>query len=297
MYSSTTQVNQYNAYQYNNSQSQLSPHGAPQLPHRPQYGNDNNNNNNAAPSLPPRNVNPHDQTHMITRKVKLQHVGLNPAPQHPAQPKVKLASAGPERVPFDRKADLYAILTGLEHLEGAFLRDSLTSAQYTTHCNRFLSQFKTWMDVHSSLIQSVDAFVVEAGLNVPAALNRIKAGIPATSVHGGHDTAADTSGLATVDLAEKFITTFDITRVALSMEEPKLEVENIFSYISDLLDSLVKYPNLPADHEIKMKIQHWVQFCASKPNCYYEFTDKELRQLSFDLETSYANFRKFVSKS
>ena len=208
---------------------------------------------------------------------------------------MKLSSAGPERIPFERKADLYAILTGLEHLEGAFLRDSVTSAQYTTHCNRFLSQFKTWMDVHKSLIQSVDSFVLEAGLNVPAAVNRIKVGIPATAVHGGHDTAADTSGLATVDLAEKFITTFDVTRLALSADEPKLEVEGIYSYITDLLDSLSKYPGLPADHDIKMKIQTWVQFCANKPNCYYEFTLQEIRQLSFDLEQSYSSFRKFVA--
>jgi hypothetical protein len=79
------------------------------------------------------------------------------------------------------------------------------------------------------------------------------------------------------------------------MPEPHLEVENIYSYLSDLLDSLAKYPNLPSDHEIKMKVQHWVQFCSSKPNCYYEFTLEELRQLAFDMENSYASFRKFVA--
>lgn len=286
MYPNPAQVNQYNSYQYNNNNNR---------PQQPQY-NQQQQQQQLAPILPPRPVNPHDQTASVISKLKIQYNGINPTTTQPIQEKVRLTSSSSERVPIERKADLYAILVGLEHVEGAFVRGSLTASQYTTSCNRFLSQYKTWMDIHNALITSLESFVLEAGLNVPAAMNRIKAGLPATSVHGGHDTSLD-AGLATVDLAEKFITTFDIARVALSMETPQLEVENIFSYLSDLLDSLVKYPNLPPDSQIKTKVQHWVQFCSSKPNCYYQFSMEELKQLAFDLENSYSNFRKFVGNS
>jgi ESCRT-I complex subunit VPS28 len=284
MYPNPT-INQYNSYQYQVQPPQSQPPPS-QQPYQAQQ----------APALPLRpNTNPNDPTSLVINKLKLQYNGISPPGEPVKEEKIRLTSSTAERIPFERKADLYAILVGLEYLESAFLRDAIAASQYTSHCNRFLSQYKTWLDVHSSIIESVTTFVRDTGLNCPAALNRIKAGIPATSVHGGNDASTDTGGLMTVDLAEKFITTHDIARVALGLENPKLEVENIFSYLSDLLDSLLKYPNLPSDHEIKLKVQYWVQFCSAKPNCYYEFSLEELRQLAFDLENCYSNFRKFVA--
>ena len=47
-----------------------------------------------------------------------------------------------ERQAYDDQATLYAIILATEHLERAYARDAITQQEYTTECNKLISQFR-----------------------------------------------------------------------------------------------------------------------------------------------------------
>jgi ESCRT-I complex subunit VPS28 len=55
---------------------------------------------------------------------------------------VELYTTSKERQMYDDQANLYAIIMATEHLERAFARDAITREEYTTECNKLISQFR-----------------------------------------------------------------------------------------------------------------------------------------------------------
>jgi len=55
---------------------------------------------------------------------------------------VELFESSRERQKYDDQASLYAIIVATEHLERAFARDAVSDAEYTTQCNKLISQFR-----------------------------------------------------------------------------------------------------------------------------------------------------------
>jgi len=55
---------------------------------------------------------------------------------------VKLSKNAWEREKNDNMADLFSILTTLQHLEKAYIRDTVTSKEYTAACSKLLVQYK-----------------------------------------------------------------------------------------------------------------------------------------------------------
>jgi ESCRT-I complex subunit VPS28 len=55
---------------------------------------------------------------------------------------IELYSNAKERQAYDDQANLYAIIMATEHLERAYARDDLTKEEYTTECNKLISQFR-----------------------------------------------------------------------------------------------------------------------------------------------------------
>ena len=47
-----------------------------------------------------------------------------------------------ERKTYENLADLYTIITATEHLERAYAQDAITQSEYTSECNKLISQFK-----------------------------------------------------------------------------------------------------------------------------------------------------------
>merc|ERR1712077_141680 len=72
---------------------------------------------------------------------------------------VKLARNPREREKFDNLAELFAILTTLQCLEKAYIKDCVPAKEYTSHCSKLLMQYKTaFRQVKSDEIQDVDTF-------------------------------------------------------------------------------------------------------------------------------------------
>lgn len=56
---------------------------------------------------------------------------------------VKLSTTSTERDLYDSLAEIYSIITTLDALEKAYLKDSITEADYTETCSRLLKQYKS----------------------------------------------------------------------------------------------------------------------------------------------------------
>ena len=55
---------------------------------------------------------------------------------------VKLYRNAREREKYDNMADLFSILTTLQQLEKAYIRDAVTPKEYTAACSKLLVQYK-----------------------------------------------------------------------------------------------------------------------------------------------------------
>jgi hypothetical protein len=56
---------------------------------------------------------------------------------------VKLSTTSAERNLYDSLAEIYSIITTLDALEKAYLKDSITEEDYTQTCSRLLKQYKS----------------------------------------------------------------------------------------------------------------------------------------------------------
>ena len=56
--------------------------------------------------------------------------------------RVELYETSRERQKYDDQANLYSIILSCEHLERSYARDAVDDTEYTTQCNKLISQFR-----------------------------------------------------------------------------------------------------------------------------------------------------------
>ena len=72
---------------------------------------------------------------------------------------VKLARNPREREKFDNLAELFAVLTTLQCLEKAYIKDCVPAKEYTSHCSKLLVQYKAaFRQVQGEEIPDVETF-------------------------------------------------------------------------------------------------------------------------------------------
>lgn len=62
---------------------------------------------------------------------------------------------------YDNMADLYSIIVLMEHLEKAFIRDSITADEYTPQCANLIAKYKTTMNFLSDSVDNLETFMNE----------------------------------------------------------------------------------------------------------------------------------------
>jgi hypothetical protein len=90
---------------------------------------------------------------------------------------------GQERAYYDNLSDLYSIVVTMEHLEKAYVRESIEGDEYTKACSQLLAQFKTCKEavMTGGLVQDLTHFYREYHLETcRQAIQRLKEGVPAT---------------------------------------------------------------------------------------------------------------------
>lgn len=199
---------------------------------------------------------------------------------------VKLFRNAREREKYDNMADLFAVVNTLQHLEKAFLRDCVTSKEYTAACSKLLVQFKAaFKQVHGDEFPNIEAFVKKYRLDCPAALERIKEDRPITI----KDDKGNTSKCI-ADIVSLFITIMDKLRLEIkAMDELQPDLR-------DLMDTMNRLSSLPSSFEGKQKVSDWLNTLSSM-QASDELSETQVRQLLFDLESSYNAFNRFLHES
>jgi len=242
----------------------------------------NNGNVNTAPAPSPR---PPTESYAATPSPKIQ--SMNSSTALPTVPKeVKLYNNTKERELYENMADLYSIIKTVEHLEKAYIRDSISAADYTPACSKLIAQYKTAQHLIKDTTD-IQKFIADYRLDCKSAVDRLNKGYPATLEHPvtSSDPVPATKNVA--ETVQHFITAMDSLKLNL------VSVDAIHPLLNDVMESLNKNPSLPADFEGKVKLKNWLTI-LNKMKASDELNEEQVRQLLFDLESSYNAFYKNI---
>lgn len=202
---------------------------------------------------------------------------------------VRLTSSNAERDLYESLAEIYSIIVTLDALERAFLRDSVTEADYTETCSRLLRQYKSNLadEAVSNVFRDLESFKREWQIEAPRATDRIKIGIPATveapsqrlSSGGGGGTAAT----LVVSASENFITLLDALKLGMKSKD------TLHPILADTIQSVNKVTN-GGDFEGKEKIVQWL-ISLNQMRASEELNDDQARELDFDMNRAYSGFK------
>ncbi|KAJ6234178.1 vacuolar protein sorting-associated protein [Anaeramoeba flamelloides] len=195
---------------------------------------------------------------------------------------LKLFTNTKEREKVDNFANLYSIIKTVDFLERAYVRDAISSEDYTKECGKLISQFKVALDSVGMKIENVSQWMKNYGMNCKAAEKTlIEQGVPSTIIHGNnYEKEQGESGVFIFQTASFFITAMD--SVKLNM----IAVDQLQPVLSDLLNSLNKIDKLKPDFDGKVRITKWLK-TLNTMMASDELSNEQSRQLLFDLETSY----------
>ncbi|KAI5983448.1 VPS28 protein-domain-containing protein [Pisolithus orientalis] len=123
---------------------------------------------------------------------------------------VRLYTTNAEREKYSLLATLFGIVVALDFLECAYVRDSITAAE-------LLSQYMTMVKLVKDSIPSIEEFMTRYRLDTPAALHRIKVGVPAMVEHSSE--AGPETGKWIAETTQNFITFMDALKLRLRAKD------------------------------------------------------------------------------
>ncbi|KAL1420708.1 hypothetical protein MTO96_004446 [Rhipicephalus appendiculatus] len=176
---------------------------------------------------------------------------------------VRLQRTSREREKYDNMADLY-----------------------TAACSKLLVQYKAaFKQVQGPEFSTVEAFMTAFRLDCPAAMERIREDRPITI----KDDKGNTSKCI-ADIVSLFITIIDKLRLEIkSMDELQPDLR-------ELSETMSRLSLIPANFEGKAKVDEWLQTMSSMA-ASDELNESQVRQLIFDLESSYNAFNRILHNS
>ncbi|KAI9560539.1 hypothetical protein GHT06_011479 [Daphnia sinensis] len=195
----------------------------------------------------------------------------------------KLYKNAREREKYDNMADLYAVINTIQCLEKAYIKDSVTAKEYTAACSKLLVQYKAaFKQVQGEEFPSLDTFTSHFKLDCPAAMERIREDRPITI----RDDKGNTSKCI-ADIVSLFITTMDKLRLDIRAND-ELQPD-----LRDLAETMARLSLVPDEFEGKEKVSQWLRILSSM-QASDELSESQVRQLLFDLETSYNAFNRLL---
>ncbi|KAF9109975.1 hypothetical protein BGX27_006933 [Mortierella sp. AM989] len=200
---------------------------------------------------------------------------------------IKLTTNNRERAQMDNMADLYSIIVVLEHLEMAYIRSAITHTEYSRTCPQLIAQFKTASNLLGDVVPDLEKFMKEYNLDCPAAVKRIKIGVPATVEFGdgvSNEASDHRTAKYVAETVKSFITVVDALKLGMTA------VDQIHPLLADLMQSFNNVRSLPADFEGRAKLREWL-IKLNSMRASEELGADEKRQLEFDLESNYTTFQ------
>mmetsp|Transcript_29608 Transcript_29608/g.35203 ORF Transcript_29608/g.35203 Transcript_29608/m.35203 type:complete len:219 (+) Transcript_29608:59-715(+) len=199
---------------------------------------------------------------------------------------IELFESSRERENYDNLADLYAIIFATERLERAYARDAITRDEYTTECNKLISQFRLAEKAAINETMTTETFMEKYQMDCPRAAERLlRMGVPEQMKTSN----SENSAVTVAETTQHFITTMD----AVKLEQRA--VDELQPLLSELKDALTRLPETPDDFEPNRIINQWLQKLNSM-RAVDEIDEDDARQLYHDLDAAYAEFTRYLKR-
>ncbi|KAK0391858.1 hypothetical protein NLU13_1357 [Sarocladium strictum] len=211
---------------------------------------------------------------------------------------VKLTKTRAERDLQDSLAELFSIIVTLDELEKAFLKDAVPEAEYTEICERSLRQYKALLadETISKAFQGLDEFKAKFDLEVPRATERLRVGMPSTTVTASSNAPAstpaafnatsNTSGVLILEATQDFITFLDAVRLGL------LSKDQLHPLLSEVIQSVNKVAD--TDFDNRGKIVQWL-ITLNQMKATENLSEEQARELEMDINQAYQGFRRTLT--
>lgn len=211
---------------------------------------------------------------------------------------VKLADTRAERDLQDSLAEIFSIIVTLDELEKAFLKDAIPEADYTEICERSLKQYKSLVadETVSKAFVGLEEFKAEWDLEVPRATERIRVGMPSTTLattsgpapsnNTGGGGGKNTSGTLIFEATENFITFLDALKLGM------LAKDQLHPLLTDVIQSVNKVTTQEFDS--RGKIVQWL-ITLNQMKATEELSEDQARELDLDINSAYQGFKSTLS--
>ncbi|KAK4066186.1 uncharacterized protein Triagg1_8254 [Trichoderma aggressivum f. europaeum] len=238
-------------------------------------------------------------------------INLDELTRSSAAQEVKLSNTRAERDLQDSLGELFSIIVTLDELEKAFLKDAVPEAEYTDICERSLRQYKALLadetiaaefgDLEDfktkweMLRTSTNTGIHHQKLDVPRATERLRVGMPSTTVHASSSAAAaapptaaanNTSGVLILEATQEFITFLDAVKLGL------LSKDQLHPLLSDVIQSVNRVTD--KDFDNRGKIVQWL-ITLNQMKASDELGEQQARELELDIQQAYQGFRRTLT--
>lgn len=195
---------------------------------------------------------------------------------------VKLFRLPSERERYDNMADCYSLINTIQCLEKAYIKDAVTSKEYTAACSKLLTQYKAAFKQIDKEFGTAEQFLKKYRFECRSALDRIKEDRPITIKDDKGNTHA-----CIAEIVSTFITISD--RLKLGMKS----MDELLPDLRELHETMGRLTMLPPTYEGSNRVKFWIDK-MSKMSASDELDDSEIRQMTFDMDTSLNEFNKIL---
>lgn len=199
---------------------------------------------------------------------------------------IKLFNMPHERERYDNMADCFSLINTIQCLEKAYIKDAVTSREYTAACSKLLTQFKAAFKQIDKEFKTVEDFLrkyrFEPENRYRNALDRIKEDRPITIKDDKGNTHA-----CIAEIVATFITTSD--RLKLGQKS----MDELLPDLKELHETLGRLTILPPSFEGSSKVKSWIDKMSTM-KADDTLSDNEVRQMTYDIDTSYNEFNKLL---
>ncbi|SCV03141.1 LAME_0H08042g1_1 [Lachancea meyersii CBS 8951] len=197
-----------------------------------------------------------------------------------------------QRETAETLAEIYSLIIALDHVEKAYLRDSLSGEDYTVLVNKLLAQYKTYLSDEQVLKEFGDLqeFKEKYYISASNAITRIERGIPVTVEHGirsESDKEPSTAGgskfggKAVAEATGNFITVMDALKLNYRTKD------QLHPLMSELLLSINRVSSQEFDQ--RKNLVQWI-VKINKMRASEKLSEDDASELLFSLDAAYKNF-------
>ncbi|CUS24453.1 LAQU0S16e02058g1_1 [Lachancea quebecensis] len=196
-----------------------------------------------------------------------------------------------KRETIETLAEVYSLIITLDQVEKAYLKDCLSSDDYTVTINKLLAQYKTYLSNEDVAKEFGDltTFKEKYSISASNAITRIERGMPVTVEHAiqsknakeSSNGSAKYSGKAVAEATGNFITVMDALKLNYRAKD------QLHPLMSELLLSINRVTS--QDFENRRDLVEWI-VKINKMRAAEKLSEDEASELLFSVDTAYKSF-------